>query len=62
MTLTSKKNKNFIITVSTHKGKVLISKNGFVLITKGKHYGADKITPSVLIADYLIDEKLVPDA
>lgn len=55
----SKKNKGYKIKVEMSKGKVMTTKKGFIVITKGQHYGANQITPEALVSDYIVNPSLI---
>ena len=56
MTLISKKNSDFKIKVESRKNAIITNKHGFVVITKGCHYGSTSVRPDILEKDYHIPE------
>jgi hypothetical protein len=56
MELTNK-DKSYKIKVNSKKNKIIVSK-GFVIITSGTHYSANKVRADIIEKDYIIPDNV----
>ena len=58
MELRSREKPDIKIQVNSKKNKILLTK-GFIVITKGSHYGSDRLSQDILEYNYIIPKNVI---